>query len=77
MWILKFECLARFSSLDEPLNISHGATKLVSWLPAGKTVITSDHALKLETVPEWIVIVGSGYIGLEFRDVYTARGSRL
>lgn len=43
----------------------------------GKTVITSDHALKLETVPEWIVIVGSGYIGLEFSDVYTALGSEV
>ncbi|KAM7470020.1 hypothetical protein LguiA_008203 [Lonicera macranthoides] len=40
----------------------------------GKTVITSDHALKLEFVPEWIAIVGSGYIGLEFSDVYTALG---
>ncbi|GER55439.1 dihydrolipoyl dehydrogenase [Striga asiatica] len=41
----------------------------------GKTVITSDHALKLEFVPQWIAIVGSGYIGLEFSDVYTALGS--
>ncbi|CAK9139118.1 unnamed protein product [Ilex paraguariensis] len=45
--------------------------------PAGKTVITSDHALKLEFVPEWIAIVGSGYIGLEFSDVYTALGSEV
>lgn len=43
----------------------------------GKTVITSDHALKLEHVPEWIAIVGSGYIGLEFSDVYTALGSEV
>ncbi|KAF2312751.1 hypothetical protein GH714_039843 [Hevea brasiliensis] len=43
----------------------------------GKTVITSDHALKLEFVPDWIVIVGSGYIGLEFSDVYTALGSEV
>ncbi|KAI3763763.1 hypothetical protein L2E82_13760 [Cichorium intybus] len=40
-----------------------------------KTVITSDHAIKLETVPEWLVIVVSGYIGLEFIDVYRALGS--
>jgi pyruvate/2-oxoglutarate dehydrogenase complex dihydrolipoamide dehydrogenase (E3) component len=45
--------------------------------PAGKTVITSDHALKLEFVPDWIAIVGSGYIGLEFSDVYTALGSEV
>ncbi|XP_052194565.1 dihydrolipoyl dehydrogenase 2, chloroplastic-like isoform X5 [Diospyros lotus] len=43
----------------------------------GKTVITSDHALKLEFVPDWIAIVGSGYIGLEFSDVYTALGSEV
>ena len=41
----------------------------------GKTVFTSDDALKLEWVPDWVAIVGSGYIGLEFSDVYTALGS--
>ena len=40
-------------------------------------MITSDHALKLESVPDWIAIVGSGYIGLEFSDVYTALGSEV
>jgi hypothetical protein len=48
-----------------------------AWLFAGKTVFTSDHALKLESVPDWIAIVGSGYIGLEFSDVYTALGSEV
>jgi dihydrolipoamide dehydrogenase len=46
-------------------------------LIVGKTVFTSDHALKLESVPDWIAIVGSGYIGLEFSDVYTALGSEV
>ena len=41
----------------------------------GKTVFTSDHALKMEWLPQWIGIIGSGYIGLEFSDVYTALGS--
>jgi pyruvate/2-oxoglutarate dehydrogenase complex dihydrolipoamide dehydrogenase (E3) component len=40
----------------------------------GKTVFTSDHALKLEWLPNWVAIIGSGYIGLEFSDVYTALG---
>ena len=40
----------------------------------GKTVFTSDDAIKLESLPNWIAIVGSGYIGLEFADVYTALG---
>ncbi|XP_045790653.1 dihydrolipoyl dehydrogenase 2, chloroplastic-like isoform X1 [Trifolium pratense] len=58
------------------------ATGSVPFVPKGievdgKTVFTSDHALKLETVPDWIAIVGSGYIGLEFSDVYTALGSEV
>jgi dihydrolipoamide dehydrogenase len=42
-----------------------------------KTVYTSDGALQLQSVPEWVAIIGSGYIGLEFSDVYTALGSEV
>mmetsp|Transcript_13383 Transcript_13383/g.19967 ORF Transcript_13383/g.19967 Transcript_13383/m.19967 type:complete len:545 (-) Transcript_13383:167-1801(-) len=42
-----------------------------------KTVFTSDGALELPYVPEWVAIIGSGYIGLEFSDVYTALGSEV
>lgn len=38
------------------------------------TVFTSDEAVRLETLPQWIAIIGSGYIGLEFSDIYTALG---
>ncbi|MCX5932700.1 MAG: dihydrolipoyl dehydrogenase, partial [Cyanobacteria bacterium] len=40
----------------------------------GRTVFTSDEAISLEWLPHWIAIIGSGYIGLEFADVYTALG---
>lgn len=40
----------------------------------GSTVFTSDDAIKLESLPLWLAIIGSGYIGLEFADVYTALG---
>ena len=58
------------------------ATGSVPFVPPGipidgKTVFTSDHALKLEWVPNWVAIIGSGYIGLEFSDVYTALGSEV
>uniref|UniRef100_A0A1D1ZKG9 dihydrolipoyl dehydrogenase n=1 Tax=Anthurium amnicola TaxID=1678845 RepID=A0A1D1ZKG9_9ARAE len=58
------------------------ATGSVPFVPKGievdgKTVFTSDHALRLEWVPDWLAIVGSGYIGLEFSDVYTALGSEV
>ena len=39
-----------------------------------QTVFTSDEAVKLDWLPKWIAIIGSGYIGLEFADVYTALG---
>ncbi|HEY9906891.1 MAG TPA: dihydrolipoyl dehydrogenase [Thermosynechococcaceae cyanobacterium] len=43
----------------------------------GKTVFTSDDAVRLESLPQWIAIVGSGYIGLEFADVYSALGAEI
>lgn len=43
----------------------------------GKTVFTSDDGLKLDWLPPWIAIIGSGYIGLEFSDIYTALGSEV
>ncbi|KAL4458210.1 hypothetical protein ABPG75_013075 [Micractinium tetrahymenae] len=58
------------------------ATGSVPFVPGGievdgKTVFTSDHALRMEWLPQWIAIIGSGYIGLEFSDVYTALGSEV
>ena len=43
----------------------------------GKTVFTSDDALKLDWLPPWVAIIGSGYIGLEFADIYTALGCEI
>ena len=40
----------------------------------GRSVFTSDEGVNLEWLPRWIAIIGSGYIGLEFADVYTALG---
>lgn len=42
-----------------------------------KTVFTSDGGLRLEFIPQYVAIIGSGYIGLEFSDVYTALGSEV
>lgn len=58
------------------------ATGSVPWVPPGieidgKTVFTSDDGIKLESVPPWVAIIGSGYIGLEFSDVYSALGSEI
>ncbi len=58
------------------------ASGSVPWVPPGievdgKTVFTSDEAVKLDWLPDWVAIIGSGYIGLEFADVYTALGSEV
>lgn len=54
----------------------------VPFVPRGiqvdeKTVFTSDGGLKLEFIPQYVAIIGSGYIGLEFSDVYTALGTEV
>ncbi len=43
----------------------------------GRTVFTSDEGIRLDWLPQWIGIIGSGYIGLEFADIYTALGSEI
>ncbi|NJK63476.1 MAG: dihydrolipoyl dehydrogenase [Synechococcaceae cyanobacterium SM2_3_1] len=55
------------------------ATGSVPFVPPGitldgQTVFTSDEAVKLPHLPPRLAIIGSGYIGLEFADVYTALG---
>ncbi|OKH30490.1 dihydrolipoyl dehydrogenase [[Phormidium ambiguum] IAM M-71] len=63
----------------ENIIIASGSTP---WVPPGievdgKTVFTSDDGVKLDSLPQWVAIVGSGYIGLEFSDIYSALGSEI
>ena len=67
------------ASLHKDIILAPGS---VPFVPPGitvdeLTVCTSDGALELPYVPEWVAIIGSGYIGLEFSDVYTALGSEV
>ena len=69
-----------FSPSNHPLHPPTPGS--VPFVPPGvqvdeKTVFTSDGGLRLERVPEYVAIIGSGYIGLEFSDVYTALGSEV
>lgn len=43
----------------------------------GETVIGSSEALSLQTVPERMVVIGAGYIGLELGTVYAKLGSKV
>ena len=77
-----------FSTPPPPLSPARRAQNIIlapgsiPFVPPGvivdeKTVYTSDGALELASVPQWVAIIGSGYIGLEFSDVYTALGSEV
>lgn len=43
----------------------------------GTHVITSDHAIALEAVPESVAIIGSGAVGVEFASIFQRFGSRV
>eukprot|EP00922_Rhytidocystis_sp_ex-Travisia-forbesii_P065985 GHVS01097989.1.p1 GENE.GHVS01097989.1~~GHVS01097989.1.p1 ORF type:complete len:628 (-),score=101.37 GHVS01097989.1:346-2229(-) len=75
---------SRQQPTGETLRAKHiiVATGSVPFVPKGievdeQTVFTSDGGLKLPSIPQWLAIIGSGYIGLEFADVFTALGSEV
>ncbi len=45
--------------------------------PDGERIITSDEALEIEEVPREIVILGGGYIGVEFATLFQSLGSKV
>ncbi len=45
--------------------------------PDGEKIITSDEALTLKKIPEAIVIIGGGYIGIEFATIFNTLGSKV
>ncbi len=53
-------------------------SKLLSNIsPDGEKIITSDEALEINEIPEEIVIVGGGYIGVEFATIFNILGSKV
>ncbi len=48
-----------------------------SFLHAGSLVMDSTTALDISDIPERLLIIGGGYIGLEMGSVYSALGSRI
>ena len=43
----------------------------------GKTVITSDEALNLDQAPKSMLVVGGGYIGVEWASVFQQFGAKV
>lgn len=49
----------------------------IEGLPESRNVYTSASIMELEELPERLVVIGGGYIGLEFSSLYTSFGSRV
>ena len=54
--------------------VATGGRPFVPDIPGAEHVITSNDAFHLETLPERIVIVGAGYIALEFACIFNGLG---
>lgn len=52
-------------------------TKLPIFDIGSKRILDSTTALRLETIPKTLLVVGGGYIGLELGSVYAALGSKV
>jgi dihydrolipoamide dehydrogenase len=59
------------------LGLGSKSKALTNMTPDGKMIITSDEALELDKIPRELVIVGGGYIGVEFATLYNGLGSRV
>jgi dihydrolipoamide dehydrogenase len=53
-------------------------SKILSHIkPDGEKIITSDEALEIKKIPREMVIIGGGYIGVEFATIFNALGSKV
>jgi len=43
----------------------------------GKAIVTSDEILKLEKIPESLVVIGAGAVGIEFASIFARFGSKV
>mmetsp|Transcript_14049 Transcript_14049/g.48387 ORF Transcript_14049/g.48387 Transcript_14049/m.48387 type:complete len:488 (-) Transcript_14049:131-1594(-) len=59
----------------ESIVVATGGRAVKPDIPGAELGITSDEALSLDTFPRRLVVVGSGYIGLEFAQIYRGLGS--
>jgi dihydrolipoamide dehydrogenase len=53
------------------------APKLLPGVEVSSRVVTSDEALRLDVVPETVVVIGAGAVGLEFASMYRSFGAEV
>jgi glutathione reductase (NADPH) len=66
---------ARYSTAH--ILIATGSWPTVPELPGAQHAITSNEAFHLERLPERVIIVGGGYIGVEFAGIFHGLGARV
>jgi glutathione reductase (NADPH) len=69
----------RLANREKPIRaktilIATGGHPLIPKLPGAEHLISSNECFQLEHLPESIIIVGAGYIGMEFASIFAALG---
>jgi len=69
----------RLSDRDEPISaeyilIATGSHPAMPDLPGKEHLISSNECFQLEELPDSIIIVGAGYIGMEFASIFAGLG---
>jgi len=54
--------------------IATGGHPMIPNLPGSEHLISSNECFQLEQLPESIIIVGAGYIGMEFASIFAGLG---
>ncbi len=76
--LLKGENEKEIIEADAMILAPGSKSKILSHLtPDGERIFTSDEALEIKQIPGEMVIVGGGYIGVEFATLFNALGSKV
>ncbi len=57
--------------------VATGSRPVVPQVPGAELAITSDQAFHLERLPQRVIMVGGGYIAVEFASIFNGLGSRV
>jgi glutathione reductase (NADPH) len=61
----------------EHILVATGSRPSLPDLPGAELAITSDQAFHLECLPQRVIIVGAGYIAVEFASIFNGLGARV
>jgi dihydrolipoamide dehydrogenase len=64
-------------TFDKAIVATGSRPAVIPTLPKSKHILDSTTALDIESIPERLLVVGGGYIGLELSTVYDALGSKV